>query len=148
MIVTFCGHANATFTADETQALRDAIFTILHRYPHSLFYLGDYGSFDRLCNQILREQQRSFPMLRRIFITPYLDPDYAHLQNANQYDEVLYPFESAIHPRYAIAKRNLWMVDHADLVIGYIRYDWGGAAKMREYALRKHKPFINLADLS
>ena len=37
------------------------------------------------------------------------------------------------------------MVDSADLVIAYVQYSWGGAAKTLEYAKRKKKTIINLA---
>ena len=38
------------------------------------------------------------------------------------------------------------MVDEADLVIAYVMYSWGGAAKTLEYAKRKKKTIINLAE--
>ena len=36
--------------------------------------------------------------------------------------------------------------DEADLVIAYVTYSWGGAAKTLEYAKRKKKTIINLAE--
>ena len=49
--------------------------------------------------------------------------------------------------RYAISKRNQWMVDKSDLVIAHVDHDWGGAAKTLEYAIRKKKSYINLGEL-
>ena len=37
------------------------------------------------------------------------------------------------------------MVEEADLVIAFVAYSWGGAAKTLEYAKRKKKTIINLA---
>ena len=61
--------------------------------------------------------------------------------------ETLFPegLES-VHPRYAIAWRNKWMVQESDVVVTYITHSWGGAAKYMEYARRKKKTIINIAD--
>ena len=37
------------------------------------------------------------------------------------------------------------MVEEADLVIAYVMYSWGGAAKTLEYAKRKKVSIINIA---
>ena len=37
------------------------------------------------------------------------------------------------------------MVEQADLVIAYVKYSWGGAAKTLEYSKRKKKRIINIA---
>ena len=45
--------------------------------------------------------------------------------------------------RYAIVKRNEWMVDHSDTVVSYVTHGWGGAAKTLAYAKRRHKTILN-----
>ena len=37
------------------------------------------------------------------------------------------------------------MVDEDDLVIAFVTYSWGGAARTLEYAMRKNKTIINIA---
>ena len=146
MIVTFCGHKDIFFNSNEKTQLKDVLRTILKESPNTIFYLGDYGQFDSLCNRTLKELQKEFPLLKRIFVTPYLNPEYTHLQYANHYyDEILYPFTNKTLPRFAISKRNQWMVDESDLIIAYIDHGWGGAARTLEYAIQKHKPYINLS---
>ena len=145
MIVTFCGHRDIFFKNDEEKRLVEELRKILKEAPDAVFYLGDYGQFDTLCNYILKELQKEYPLLKRIFVTPYLDPEYAHLKYAKgYYDEVLYPFTDKVVKRFAISKRNQWMVNKADLVIAYVNYSWGGAVKTFEYAVRKHKRYVNL----
>ena len=51
-----------------------------------------------------------------------------------------------VPPKYAIIRRNEWMVDKADLLLAYITYGWGGAARTYRYAKRKGIPIVNLAD--
>ena len=50
-------------------------------------------------------------------------------------------------PRFAISKRNEWMVNHSDMVITCIAHNFGGAAKYADYAKRKNKEVINLYDV-
>lgn len=148
LIVTFCGHREMSLTREEEQHLFELLRSILVENPDTLFYLGDYGAFDGICNVLLKKLQEDYPKLRRIFITPYITPGYWHLEAAKErYDESIYPFEDNVLPKFAISKRNEWMVDHADVVIAYVRYDWGGAYKTYKYALSKKKRSFNLGDL-
>ena len=87
-----------------------------------------------------------FPEIELIFITPYLDKNYSKLEFAKyHYDDVIFPPLESVPLKFAILKRNEWMVDEADLVIAYVMYSWGGATKTLEYAKRKKKTIINLA---
>ncbi|MBR1747360.1 MAG: DUF1273 family protein [Clostridia bacterium] len=145
MIVTFCGHRNVSYSDDVERRLEEELRKVLEESPEAVFYLGDYGRFDGLCNSTLRRLQREYPLLRRVFVTPYLDPEYAHFQDVHDYyDEVMYPFSEKVLKRFAISKRNRWMVEKADFVIAYVNHDYGGAATTLEYALRKKKKYVNL----
>ena len=147
MIVTFCGHGKTSMSKEEEQRLVDLLRSILAEHPDTLFYLGDYGDFDGTCNVILKKLQVEYPKLKRIFITPYITPGYWHLEAAKErYDESIYPFEDSVLPKFAISKRNEWMVDQADLVIAYVRWSWGGARTTYEYAVRHKKSVVNIAN--
>lgn len=149
MIVTFCGHRDIFFKNGEEKRLEEELRKVLEEFPNAVFYLGDYGRFDGLCNSALKKLQKEYPRLRRVFVTPYLDPEYAHFQYADEYyDEVLYPFTDKVIKRFAISKRNRWIVNEADLVIAYVDHEWGGAAKTLEYAVRKKKRCVNLGNYS
>ncbi len=58
----------------------------------------------------------------------------------------IYPALEDVPPKYAILRRNEWMVERADLVIGYITHNFGGAARTWKYAKRKGIPLVNLSD--
>ena len=49
-------------------------------------------------------------------------------------------------PKYAISKRNTWMVNRSDIVVVYVKYSFGGAARFRDMAVSKGKTVINLAE--
>ena len=146
MIITFCGHSNYLFGNVVKEELKNILINETRKNPTCKFYLGGYGDFDGLCLRTLREIKKDFPDLELIFITPYLDKSYSKLELAKYYyDDVIFPPIENTPRKFAISKRNEWMVDEADLVIAFVTYSWGGAAKTLEYAKRKKKTIINIA---
>ena len=146
MIITFCGHSNCLFSDEEKEKLKQLLIKEIRKNPTCKFYLGGYGDFDSLCLRTLRELKTDFPDIELLFITPYLDKNYSKLELAKYYyDDVIFPPIENVPRKFAILKRNEWMVDSADLVIAYVKYSWGGAAKTIEYAKRKKVPIINIA---
>ena len=146
MIITFCGHSNCLFSDEEKGKLKQLLIKEIRKNPTCKFYLGGYGAFDSLCLRTLRELKKEFQDIELIFITPYIDKNYSKLEFAKyHYDDVIFPPLESVPRKFAILKRNEWMVDSADFVISYVKYSWGGAAKTLEYAKRKKKQIINLA---
>ena len=146
MIITFCGHSNCLFSDEEKEKLKQLLIKEIRKNPTCKFYLGGYGDFDSLCLRTLRELKKEFQDIELIFITPYLDKNYSKLEFAKyHYDDVIFPPLESVPRKFAILKRNEWMVDSADLVIAYVKYSWGGAAKTLEYAKSKKVPIINIA---
>ena len=147
MIITFCGHSNYSFDDTVKEKLRGLLLQNIRKNPTCKFYLGGYGNFDSLCLSILKELKADFPNIELLFITPYLNKEYSKLETAKlYYDDIIYPSLESVPPRFCISRRNEWMVDEADLVIAFVKYSWGGAAKTLEYAKRKKVPFYNLVE--
>ena len=146
MVITFCGHSNCLFSDEEKEKLKQILIKEITKNPTCKFYLGGYGDFDSLCLQTLRELKKEFQDVELIFITPYIDKNYSKLEFAKyHYDDVIFPPLESVPRKFAIIKRNEWMVEEADLVIAYVKYSWGGAAKTLEYAKRKKVPIINIS---
>ena len=146
MIITFFGHSNCLFNDDIKKQLKNILLDEIIKNPTCKFYLGGYGDFDVLCLRTLKDLKATFPEIELIFITPYLDKSYSKLDFAkNHYDDIIFPPIESVPRKFAILKRNEWMVEQADLVIAYVKYSWGGAAKALEYAKRKKKRIINIA---
>ncbi len=149
MIITFTGHKN-TICSDE---LREKIsVAILENFvpEDTVFYCGGYGNFDNLCASVIRDIKKDFPELTLIFVTPYITEGYQerlrYIKEARLYDEILYPELEKVPYKFAISKRNEWMTKKADLVIAFVKNSWGGAYKTLEFAKRKGKKIINLAE--
>ena len=143
--ITFCGHHNA-WGIDE---LRGRILAEIENFAKDdtvEFWLGGYGAFDSFALRCCQEYKATHPTATLLFVTPYLDPDYLKRRDASLegYDGIETPSIENTPPKYCILKRNEYMIDQSDLLIAYVNHGWGGAAKTFEYAVRKHKKYINL----
>ncbi len=49
-----------------------------------------------------------------------------------------------VHPRYAISRRNEWMLKQADYVVTYVTHSWGGAARYARQAEHMGKALLSL----
>lgn len=137
MKVTFCGHSEIA----DREAVRQWLFPIclyLIKCGATDFYLGGYGSFDFLCAAALRELKREHRKIHLILVLPYLNSSIM----TDGYDETVYPPLETVPKRFAILRRNEWMVQESDVIVSYVIHGWGGAAKMLEYARKKKKQVI------
>ena len=110
------------------------------------FYLGGYGNFDSFAKRCAKRYQQKHTNAKVIFVTPYLSKwlddrkDYIE----KEYDEILYPELEHTPPKYAISKRNEWMVRQSDYVFVYVKTHFGGAYNALLYAAKHNKPYTNL----
>jgi len=61
-------------------------------------------------------------------LIPYLNREYS----TDLYDDTTYPPLEDVPKKYAISRRNEWMVDQADVVVAYVTHGWGGDRKVRD----------------
>ena len=54
-----------------------------------------------------------------------------------RFDDNLYSEIEKVPPKFAIIKRNEWMIDKSDFLIAYVEHNWGGAYRTLECAKRK-----------
>lgn len=134
MTVTFCGHSKINQTDGFSKWL-DTILPSLIEGGAATFYLGGYGDFDGLATAAVRKQKETYPHIELILVLAYLDRDI----DAYRYDGTTYPPLEKVPRRYAIVRRNEWMVWESDVVISGVTHSWGGAAKTLEFAQRKKK---------
>ena len=146
MIITFCGHAEFY----SAKSLETVLINILESNigkQSAIFYLGGYGHFDEFARKTCKAFKNSHSKATSYFVTPYLDEKYLKNKDIDiYYDGVLLPDIEKVPKRFRIIERNKWMVRNADLVIAYVKYDWGGASQMLNYAKKLNKKIINLAD--
>ena len=137
MVVMFCGHKEISEPDKLRRWLEETVETLIQRGADS-FYLGGYGAFDRLAANVVWSKKRLYPSVQSVLVLPYLD----RAVDATDYDGTIYPPLENVPKRFAISRRNEWMVDHSDVVVAYVIHEWGGAATTLRYAKRKHKEII------
>lgn len=106
------------------------------------FYVGNHGYFDALVRRILRKLQKQYPHIQYAVVLAYLpEKQYAYDDPA----DTIYPEGLEAVPRkFAITKRNQWMIQQADVCVCYINRTWGGAYNSVITAKRKGIEIINL----
>lgn len=146
MIITFCGHGDFI----KTEKIENTLIELLKFFAKGRetidCYCGGYGRFDGFAAECVRKAKKDFENIRNCLIIPYIPLSFQEkIKYLNDYyDEIIYPPLKNIPAKYAIIKRNEWMVDKADLLIAYVKHSWGGAAKTLEYAKRKNTTIFQL----
>jgi len=147
MTVCFCGHSKLYNSYDSIKAKCLEIVRGLTEKGADSFLIGDYGDFDGLAASVCLALKKEHPHIEVCLVLPYYRPhidDYTQ-QRYNRFDSVITPTLEDTPYRYRIVKANQYMVDQADIVIAYVRSS-GGATKTLQYAHRKGKNIINLAE--
>lgn len=137
MIVTFCGHGTVADKNDVQEWLYSTTKSLILEGA-KIFYLGGYGEFDNLAKAVLIEQKKYHSHIEIVLILPYLNTSI----DGTGYCYTLYPPLEGIPKRFAILKRNEWIVKQSEIVIAYVTHGWGGAAKTLEFAHRKKKRVV------
>lgn len=139
MLVTFCGHSQVS-NSDAVAATLKTVIADLIAEGATEFYLGGYGEFDSMAAHAVREAKAAHPEIISMLVIPYMDRDF----DPALYDNSVYPPLETVPLKFAISKRNEWMVNQADVVVSCITHGWGGAATTLRYAQRKKKRIISV----
>lgn len=139
MTVTFFGHNDAPECV--RGVLQTTLIDMIENHGASSFYVGNHGSFDRMVKSTLEKLQTVYPHIKYAVVLAYLPSKNNGDLSPTAYPEGL----ETVPPRFAICKRNEWMIEHSDAVITYVKRSFGGAAKYKKYAENKKKIVINLA---
>ena len=145
MVITFCGHSDYDESEeDEKRLIKFLEETIQGKSVK--FYLGGYGKFDAFALRCVKKYKEKNLKAEVLFITPYLGKWLEERKDVmeKEYDKILYPELENVPKKFAIAKRNEWMVKQADYIFAYVNTHHGGAYKTLLYAKKQKKPYINL----
>ena len=137
VVVTFCGHSAINETDGFSRWLASILPSVIEGGA-STFYLGGYGAFDALAAKAVRQQKATYPHIEMVLVLAYLNREI----DASGYDGTTYPPLEKVPRRYAIVRRNEWMVSASDLIISGVTHSWGGAAKTLEFAQKKRKVIL------
>lgn len=140
---TFFGHR---YISDEIEEILTSLLIKLIENDVSIFYVGSQGDFDHTVIKILKCLKIKYPHISYYIVLAYL-----HATKDNYYfdyfENTLYPEGLEFVPqKYAIVKRNQWMIEKSDYVIVYVNQTFSNASKFKALAEKKGKNVINIAD--
>ena len=150
MVIAFIGHsALSPYSEEIAEKLKNTISENLPAGEEVTFFCGGYGEFDALCAKVCHDMKESHPHLESLLITPYItEARQKKLNNDFQikelYDGIVYPPLETVPFRFAISRRNEWMMENADLIIAFVTHNYGGAYTALSDAKRRKKKIINL----
>ena len=142
-VCTFFGHRDCP--AYIKPKLRAVVVELIVRYGVDRFYGGRQGAFDAMTRSVLRELAEVYPHISYTVVLERLP---------GPMDKAVWDFSDTIFPegleavpsRFAISRRNEWMLKQSDFVVTYITHNWGGAVQYAEKAQRQGKSVLNLAE--
>ena len=150
MIISFAGHSSVNAVNRVKACVREQLQQHINGIDSVRFYVGGYGDFDILCAHVCKELKKEYGNIEVVYVTPYISLSeqrkIKELQRQGLCDASLYPPIENTPPRFAILKRNEWMMANADLIIAYVNRSYGGAYQSLVTAKRKNKKIINICE--
>ena len=110
MVCTFLGHRN---TKEETrEILNSTLVYLIENKGVDTFYVGNQGGFDSMVRANLKQLKTEYPHIKYSVVLAYM-PNKKNCYE--DFTDTIYPFENEkIIPKFAISKRNIWMIDKSD----------------------------------
>ena len=141
-VCTFFGHRDTPKKIEPI--LKSTLIDLIENKKVDLFYIGNQGNFDYMVRKKLKELKHIYKNISYIIVLAYMPTENNKINNEDNY-ETLFPLGlENTPPKFAINKRNKWMIDNSDYVITYVKYAVGGAALFKSLAEKKGKKVINI----
>lgn len=139
---TFFGHRDCP--ENIKPKIKEAVIDMIINHGVTEFYVGNNGNFDSMVYSVLKELKQKYPQINFAVVLAYLPADISICDGV----DTIYPegLES-VPKRFAISKRNDWMIAKCDYVICYITHNFGGAAQFVDKARRKGKTIVDVLGL-
>ena len=141
--VCFFGHKNTPESV--RPILRKTLKMLIETQNVDTFYVGKEGGFDYMVRAELKIFSKVYPHIKYFVVLAYM-PEKRD-ENSEDFSDTVYPDGLESVPlRFAIDKRNRMMIEKSDIVVTYVRFLFGGAAKFKEIAENKGKKVIKLLE--
>ncbi len=137
---TFFGHRDATDEIKPT--LRQAIINLIEKEEVLQFYVGAQGRFDGMVQSVLKELAEQYPICYEVVLA--YPPEPGRHECPDGVPTLLPEGQEIGLLRFAIDRRNRWMIQNSDFVISYTYKSYGGAVKFTELAKQKGLSVISI----
>ena len=137
LVCTFFGHRDC-FGLDAA-VVRGAIEELIQQGVEE-FLVGHQGQFDGMVRRCLKSLKVQYPQIKYWVVLAYLPTEKREYEDMS---DTIYP-EIEGHPKFAIERRNRYLIDNANIIICYVNRLCGGAYKFARMAKRRGLTVINL----
>ncbi len=142
MVCTFFGHRDSPEKVKTV--LKTVLVDLIENNGVNEFLVGNQGAFDRFAINVLKELKEEYTDKIRCMVVYAYTPTE---QSKEKEMETIYPEAVATtSPKFAIDRRNRWMIEKANYVVTYVTSPVGGAAKFKSLAEQKNKTIVNLVE--
>lgn len=143
MVCIFFGHSECYGL--DSKVLQKATKELVEKGVDT-FYVGHQGHFDSMVFSALLELEKIYPNISISVVLAYLPTQKSGYDPYYGYS--IYPDGLEVGlPRFAIERRNEWMIERSDYCLCYINHSWGGAYKFAKHAKNKGIITINLGSI-
>ena len=143
MVCTFFGHSEC-YGLDK-DVLRNAIEDLI-KQGTTEFLVGNHGQFDGMVFSCLQDLSKDYPEISYSVALAYLP---THKEEYDIYHgHSFYPEGQENGPaKFAIERRNRYLIDSAGVCLCYVNHTFGGAYKFTRMAKNRGLQVINLGSV-
>jgi uncharacterized phage-like protein YoqJ len=136
---TFIGHKDTP--ANIEPILESTLRDLIKNKTIDTFLVGTHGNFDNMAQTVLKRLKVEYPHINYTIVLAYLTKK----NQTTDYKNTLFPdgLEN-VPPKFAIDRRNKWMIKNSNYLICYIRHSFSNSYKFKEYAEQHGKTVLNL----
>ena len=143
-VCAFIGHSDCPESVKEKLFLE--IENLIVNEKVNIFYVGTQGAFDRLVYEVLCELEKEYKIIINVALA-YLNRE----DEFTYYDTEKTVFPDCLTktpPRFAISKRNDYMLQNSDYLICFLNHQFSNTYEFVLKAVKKNKKIINSGNLS
>ena len=143
--VSLFGHRDIDDLRDVENRLMPIVSGLIKNKSYVAFLIGRNGEFDEYGASVIKRAQKENGKENndRTLVLPYRVADVEYYEK--YYDNIIIPEDvHGAHHKAAITLKNRWMVEMSDLVIVYVKREYGGAFNAMECRAARKKRYQSL----
>ncbi len=156
MQACFIGHRDIQNKKEVAMLLKEAVLKLINKGVDT-FLFGSMSDFNELSWEIVTEQKKKFPFIKRVYVRSayqFIDSSYENYL-LESYEKTYFPYRIEKAGKASYVERNYEMIDNSSFCVFYYDKEYAvqlnqsngrnsGTKIAYEYAVKKKKTIINL----
>ena len=151
MTIGFIGHPRISSGYFLINTVKEQIRKNITRNETVFCYLGGCEDFDRVCNIACENLKKEYDNIHSVYVTTCINESeqekFQRSKSRGIYNSLQYIHVGDTSPGFCMVKRNEWIAQHADLIIVYAPYNYGGVYQLLKNAEQNGKKIINICGI-